>query len=101
MKCPMCEGVTSVVDSRPFNEYIYRRRACDACEFRFATHERVYTPKAQDEARARRKVRPITRPVKPEVARRVKQRIVNTRRRIEDLTLPEPDDWCADEWRNL
>lgn len=100
MKCPMCEGTTSVVDSRPFDDYIYRRRECDACEFRFQTREMLYAQEEKPKVK-KQKPKPITRPVKPEVAKRVKQRIVNTRRRIEDLTLPEVDDWSADEWRNL
>lgn len=98
MKCPMCEGATSVVDSRPFDDYIYRRRECDACEFRFQTRETLYVA---EEKPKKVKPKPITRPLKPEVAKRVKQKIVNTRRRIEDLSLPDDDDWSADEWRNL
>ena len=42
MRCPKCESErSSVVDSRGDGNSIRRRRACQECEFRFTTYERV------------------------------------------------------------
>lgn len=44
MRCPHCgQADTKVIDSRPGEEgaLLRRRRLCDACGFRFTTHERV------------------------------------------------------------
>lgn len=44
MRCPHCGQLdTKVIDSRPGEEgaLLRRRRLCDACGFRFTTHERV------------------------------------------------------------
>lgn len=46
MKCPFCgHENTRVIDSRPAddNASIRRRRACDECEKRFTTYEKVET----------------------------------------------------------
>ena len=39
--CPKCGGDVYVVDSRPRDEFIYRRRQCVQCEYRFSTIEKV------------------------------------------------------------
>ena len=40
MKCPQCGHSKSFVkDSRPAEEYIYRRRECFVCNHRFSTSE--------------------------------------------------------------
>jgi transcriptional repressor NrdR len=47
MRCPFCDNVdTRVVDSRPVEDgrALRRRRACDACNSRFTTHERLVQP---------------------------------------------------------
>ena len=42
MKCPYCaHGESRVVDSRPTDDSIRRRRECDACQKRFTTYETV------------------------------------------------------------
>lgn len=44
MKCPQCAHAdTRVIDSRPAEDgaMLRRRRVCDACEYRFTTHERL------------------------------------------------------------
>ncbi len=42
MKCPYCGGAESrVIDSRPGDEGVRRRRKCLACGARFTTYERV------------------------------------------------------------
>ena len=44
MKCPYCAGLdTAVIDSREADERsaIRRRRACESCQKRFTTYERV------------------------------------------------------------
>ena len=44
MKCPFCNHEnTRVIDSRPAedNSSIRRRRACDVCDKRFTTYEKV------------------------------------------------------------
>jgi|SRR6266545_6434587 transcriptional repressor NrdR len=44
MQCPFCRGMeSSVVDSRlaAGGTTVWRRRACDACQRRFTTYERV------------------------------------------------------------
>lgn len=46
MKCPYCSrGDTKVIDSRPADDgaTIRRRRACESCEKRFTTYEKVET----------------------------------------------------------
>lgn len=46
MRCPYCNrGDTKVIDSRPADEgaTIRRRRACESCEKRFTTYEKVET----------------------------------------------------------
>ena len=40
--CPACgSGRSSVIDSRPSDGYIRRRRECDDCSHRFTTRERT------------------------------------------------------------
>ncbi len=42
MRCPYCSGLESkVIDSRPLNEGVRRRRKCLACGARFTTYERI------------------------------------------------------------
>ena len=42
MKCPFCNAEdTKVIDSRPADQTIRRRRQCEACGKRFTTYERV------------------------------------------------------------
>ena len=42
MKCPYCGATESrVLDSRPVDEGVRRRRVCLACNIRFTTYERV------------------------------------------------------------
>jgi len=42
MKCPYCGGLESkVIDSRPLDEEVRRRRKCLACSARFTTYERI------------------------------------------------------------
>lgn len=42
MKCPYCYSPSlKVVDKRPSGEAIRRRRACEKCDKRFTTYERV------------------------------------------------------------
>lgn len=42
MKCPICShGESKVLDSRPADGSIRRRRECLACQYRFTTYERV------------------------------------------------------------
>ena len=42
MKCPYCGGLESkVIDSRPLDEGVRRRRKCLACGARFTTYERI------------------------------------------------------------
>ena len=45
MRCPECEHPDSkVVDSRPGDDAIRRRRECLSCWARFTTHERIERP---------------------------------------------------------
>jgi len=39
MNCPLCNGPTGVVDSRPDEESVHRRRRCLDCGHRFGTIE--------------------------------------------------------------
>jgi transcriptional repressor NrdR len=39
MTCPYCGSETKVVDSRPQEDSVYRRRMCVACKARFSTTE--------------------------------------------------------------
>ena len=41
MECPYCSGPTHVIDSRPADNAIRRRRKCQQCERRFTTFERI------------------------------------------------------------
>ena len=44
MKCPFCSADdTKVIDSRPAENSIRRRRQCEACGKRFTTYEKVET----------------------------------------------------------
>ena len=44
MKCPYCgEENSRVIDSRPADNSIRRRRQCEACERRFTTYEKIET----------------------------------------------------------
>lgn len=44
MKCPFCgKDNTRVIDSRPADESIRRRRQCDECNKRFTTYEKIET----------------------------------------------------------
>ena len=39
MTCPYCGSETKVVDSRPQEDSVYRRRECVDCKARFSTTE--------------------------------------------------------------
>lgn len=39
MNCPVCEGATAVIDSRPESDSVNRRRRCLSCDYRFRTVE--------------------------------------------------------------
>ena len=39
MTCPVCGGKTTVVDSRPSEDSVWRRRECQECSYRFNTIE--------------------------------------------------------------
>ena len=44
MRCPFCnEDDTKVIDSRPVDNAIRRRRQCEKCGRRFTTYEKVET----------------------------------------------------------
>ncbi len=50
MKCPFCHQENDkVIDSRPSDDgfVIRRRRACNLCERRFTTYERIETPQVR------------------------------------------------------
>lgn len=54
--CPKCShGASKVIDSRPMNGYMRRRRTCGSCKFRFNTYEAVGDrPPAEAERLVRR-----------------------------------------------
>lgn len=39
MTCPVCGGDTKVIDSRPSEDSVQRRRKCLECDYRFNTIE--------------------------------------------------------------
>ncbi len=42
MRCPYCNAEdTRVIDSRPADNTIRRRRQCEACGKRFTTYEKI------------------------------------------------------------
>lgn len=46
MRCPHCgHPQTKVIETRESDEAIRRRRACEACELRFTTYERIQLPR--------------------------------------------------------
>lgn len=46
MRCPHCgHSQTKVIETRESDEAIRRRRACEACELRFTTYERIQLPR--------------------------------------------------------
>ena len=48
MNCPICDGSTSVINSRtPTNDIVKRRRKCMVCGYRFNTVETVEVPEAK------------------------------------------------------
>lgn len=50
MKCPACDQHSDVIDSRAAADYVYRRRRCPACGYRFTTHEYVVPEGAEENA---------------------------------------------------
>lgn len=51
MTCPSCGGNTKVIDSRPQEDSVYRRRECLVCKERFSTTEidmQMYEKLAKD-----------------------------------------------------
>lgn len=51
MTCPNCGGNTKVIDSRPQEDSVYRRRECLVCKERFSTTEidmQMYEKMAKD-----------------------------------------------------
>jgi transcriptional repressor NrdR len=46
VRCLSCGSDTKVIDSRPVDDTIRRRRSCPACEQRFTTYERYDRPAA-------------------------------------------------------
>jgi transcriptional regulator NrdR family protein len=47
IRCPKCDGKSSVIDSRPTSTNVRRRRECGTCFTRWSTHEVLI---GQDEA---------------------------------------------------
>jgi len=41
MDCPYCGSASRVIDSRPIQDGVRRRRVCKVCTKRFTTHERL------------------------------------------------------------
>ena len=42
MKCPKCgSDLLTIVDSRHKPDYVFRRRKCEKCDFRFNTNETI------------------------------------------------------------
>lgn len=39
MNCPMCNEKTKIIDSRPEDDFVRRRRVCEGCYYRFFTVE--------------------------------------------------------------
>ena len=39
MNCPVCNGNTTVIASKPSEDSVHRRRKCLACNYRFNTTE--------------------------------------------------------------
>ena len=39
MNCPLCGGALRVVDSRPYEKSVRRRRDCEQCKYRTTTYE--------------------------------------------------------------
>jgi transcriptional regulator NrdR family protein len=82
MPCPQCGGRTDVYDSRLNTQnLIRRRRACRACDFRFATIEVMneYQPLGKKE----KPDAPIPRVVKPKREPRPRQEKEKVRRSVE------------------
>lgn len=51
MTCPYCGGDTKVIDSRPSEDSVHRRRECLVCKERFSTTEidmQMYEKLAKD-----------------------------------------------------
>lgn len=56
MKCPHCRisDKSRVVETRPANGELVRRRECKGCSKRYSTREAVYATARMDECAARR-----------------------------------------------
>jgi transcriptional regulator NrdR family protein len=105
MPCPQCGGRTDVYDSRLNTQnLIRRRRACRACDFRFATIEVMneYQPLGKKEKpdapipkvvkpKPEPKPRPEPKPVKEKVRRSVERSGEKPRGFDEDI-VPWTDD---------
>ena len=56
MKCPVCGGLSQVVDTRGADSYVvWRRRRCSECGLSFHTTEEVMTEHEKGVKRQRRK----------------------------------------------
>lgn len=62
MRCPACNGDTTVVDSRLVPDGQRRRRECTACGERFTTRETTVAPRAPVAPPRRKSARPPADP---------------------------------------
>lgn len=99
MKCPKCEGSTRVLETRD----VRRRRACEACDYRFFTHEVV----AGASVMGRPRTRPVAPLVTPEEAVEIGRKRTEARRKIEDIkerkraardVWSEDNDFIPEKW---
>ncbi len=91
MKCPKCEAGTRVLETRD----VRRRRACEACDYRFFTHEVI----AGESTMGRPKVKAPKVTVTPEQAVEIGRKRTEARRRVEDIKEKKRsawDTWSAD-----
>jgi transcriptional regulator NrdR family protein len=77
MLCPKCNGRSSVVDSRSYENTIRRKRICQKCKYSYRTLEVLEPPKSKEP--------PKLKLVKPK-KRKLKQKKKPTMFELEHLT---------------
>lgn len=107
MNCPECNADTKVIDSRPIEGGVRRRRCCKACGCRFSTEEVLVGQKPRSaQPEPSQKVVEAPKPKAPKPKATAKKfsakKAADARRRIElmrdKLYVDDPFDYIPEKW---
>lgn len=104
MNCPECNADTKVIDSRPIEGGVRRRRACKACGCRFSTEEVLVGKKSRSvQPEPSQKVVEATKTKPKATAKKFSvKKSAEARRRIEfmrdELYEDDPFDYITEKW---